>query len=342
MSNSDKKVEKFYSKIKYDNGIYIGSIDPVTKNRHGYGAYIWNDGDYYEGDFIQNKRTGKGIFIWPNGRYYVGDFIEGKRTGIGKEWDSVNKRYATGKFDDGIPEKPFIRDSGSYPEKNISSDLSLFFETQSSGLDFLKKISSQILEEMPKINDEISNAILKNISCDIICRLDIYYKKNEKYFKTEYKDAISLTKPGVKINLESIFSNTAPGMINEITQTEFNNSIIKDINSQLKTSKQYFIDSIQKIIDKKSDLPHIEIREGDEVFKNLLDTKGYHPIVINELYYYPENTNQIREDIRVIFMGFGLIEQSIKKRSVHDKETYYKLTEKGNMMLVEIKMKKLI
>jgi len=340
-SQQETKRETASKKIKYDNGIYIGAIDPVTKNRHGYGAYIWNDGNYYEGDFLQNKRTGKGIYIWPDGRYYVGDFIDGKRTGIGKEWNREKRRYATGKFVDGKPEKPYIQNS-DYAEKNLSSDLSVFFKTQSKGFDFLKIIASQILEKMPKINCENSNDILKNISCDIKCVIPFYIKENHKYFGSSSNYNLEITQPGVKINLESIFSNTAPGMINEITQTEFNKSILNDINSQLNTSKRFFTESLQKIIDEKSDLPHIEIRQGDKVFDNLLNTHGYHPIVVEDLFYYPVSSDQIREDIRVIFMGLDLIEQSIKKRSVHDKETYWKLTEKGNKMMVDIKMKKLM
>ena len=68
--------------------------------------------------------------------------------------------------------------------------------------------------------------------------------------------------------------------------------------------------------------------------QNLLDVR-FHNI-------YVENIGEIRDDIRVLFMGLGLIEQSIKKRSVNDKGTYWKLTEKGNNMMVELKMKKMM
>jgi hypothetical protein len=335
---SEEKEINFNSKIKYDNGTYIGSIDPVTKNRHGYGAYIWNNGNYYEGEWVQNNRTGKGIFIWPNGRYYSGDFIDGKRTGLGKEWDNNNYRYATGRFVDGIPENPYRKDDGSYVEKNLSSDLSAFFQAQERCLTFLKTICKQIVDEMPKINCENSNPLLRNISVDFQCSVFVY-SKNSKYFTMTF-DVIKLIKPSVQINLESIFSDISPKMINEISQSELNNYIQENVNSQVITSKQFIIDSLQENIDIKTDLPHIEIIREKSMLNEVTNTDGYHPIVVGSIYF--ENIDECREDTRVLFMGLGLIEQSIKKRSVHDKETYWKLTEKGNQMMVDIKMKKLM
>jgi len=320
-------------KINFDSGdIYIGEYDSISNKRNGYGGYFWKSGDYYEGDFKDGKRTGKGIYIWPNGNCYVGDFINGNRTGWGTYCEEVTGKYATGKFIDGEPEKPFQKDY-LYYNKNISTDLSVFFKSQSRGFDFFKKNTSRIFEEMPKINCENSGAVLKNISCDFVWGLIIYSKYNG--------ENIEQIQPGVKINLESIFSNTAPRMINEITQTEFYTTISNEINSQVKTSEHFFNESLKTILENKTDLPHIERRQGNNLH-NLLDTKGYHPIVVGNLYVHPINEESIIEDIMMIFMGLGLIEQSAKKRSVHDKETYWKLTEKGKKMMVDIKMEKLI
>ena len=330
-------------KIKYDNGLYIGDIDPLTRSRHGYGAYIWNQGDYYEGNWVQGERTGKGIFIWQNGKYYVGDFIDGKRTGIGREWDKDEFSYATGKFVDGKPEKPYVK-SYDYVKKNLSSDLADFFKTQARGLDYLKEIFSNILQELPKNNLDNSNNILKNISYDFIWYISVYNKTLTDYFGSDHKESIEQTQCGVKISLESIFSNTAPKMINEITQTDFNNAISGDIMSQIKPLIDIFEERLQIAIESKNNLPYIKFEKGNntELYSELLKIKGYHPIFVNIFDVLSINYEQSREDIRVIFMGLGLIEQSIKKRSVHDKETYWKLTEKGNKMMVDIKMKKLM
>ena len=40
----------------------------------------YENGDKYEGDFLDGKRNGKGIYTWPNGDKYEGDWVDGKRT----------------------------------------------------------------------------------------------------------------------------------------------------------------------------------------------------------------------------------------------------------------------
>ena len=258
-------------------------------------------------------------------------------TGIGKLWTKKQAKFVTGKFTDGVPENKFKSDS-NYLEKNLSDDLSNFFKSQSKGIDFLNNIISDILGKMPEINSENSNPLLRNIAVDYKWTIFVYEKSNVHFLSCLKKQV--LIKPSVKISLESIFSYISPKMINEISQSELNNYIIENVNSQLITSKQFFIESLQENIDIKTDLPLIEIRQGKDVYENLLNIDGYHPIVVHNIYV--ENIGEIREDIRVLFMGLGLIEQSIKKRSVNDKGTYWKLTEKGNNMMVELKMKKMM
>ena len=99
---------------------------------------------------------------------------------------------------------------------------------------------------------------------------------------------------------------------------------------------------MHEILVNKNDLPIIEMRQGDKVYSNLNEIKGYHPIVIGKINADIINLDSLNDDIRVLFMGLGIIEQSVKKRSVHDQETYWKLTEKGSKMMVDVKMRKLI
>lgn len=67
------------------------------------GKYFWENGNRYEGDWLDGKRAGKGkerkklilvfdssikigkFFFASNGSTYEGDFIEGMQTGKGKE-----------------------------------------------------------------------------------------------------------------------------------------------------------------------------------------------------------------------------------------------------------------
>lgn len=44
----------------------------------GKGVFIWNNGNKYTGDFLNDKRNGFGIFEWVDGRKYFGGWSNGK------------------------------------------------------------------------------------------------------------------------------------------------------------------------------------------------------------------------------------------------------------------------
>jgi len=50
---------------------------------NGYGAYIWPNGDKYEGEWKDGKMDGQGTFIFPIGEEHKGGFKDGKRHGQG-------------------------------------------------------------------------------------------------------------------------------------------------------------------------------------------------------------------------------------------------------------------
>ncbi len=56
------------------------------KNRRKNGKDIqeFNNGDVYDGSFLNGKRHGKGKYTWSNGNYYEGDWFEGNKHGKGK------------------------------------------------------------------------------------------------------------------------------------------------------------------------------------------------------------------------------------------------------------------
>ena len=72
----------------------------VNGKRNGHGVYTWANGVRYEGNWIDGNRTGKGIYTWANGERYEGDFIEGIRTGKGIHTWSNGDRYE-GDYADG-------------------------------------------------------------------------------------------------------------------------------------------------------------------------------------------------------------------------------------------------
>ena len=99
-SRAAKKEKQRYDRIDksgnsrkdYNNGYYVGQIQSNTEN--GYGTYYWNDGERYEGEWVDSKITGYGTYYWNDGDRYEGEFVDGKRTGYGTfYWNSSGNRY---------------------------------------------------------------------------------------------------------------------------------------------------------------------------------------------------------------------------------------------------------
>ena len=70
--------------LNYNNGniLYIG--DFINNKIEGIGKFIWEDGNYYIGEWKNNMKHGKGAIYYKNGTIkYEGDFINGKFEGNG-------------------------------------------------------------------------------------------------------------------------------------------------------------------------------------------------------------------------------------------------------------------
>ena len=69
-------------KKNHDNGDkYEGEF--LNGKYHGYGRYVFSDGEIYEGYFANGKRHGKGKEIHTNGSVYEGELFENNRQGKG-------------------------------------------------------------------------------------------------------------------------------------------------------------------------------------------------------------------------------------------------------------------
>ena len=62
---------------------YSGEWNPLTKERHGRGIQLWKDNSMYLGQWKNDKTNGKGKLILSTGEYYEGDFINDKAEGYG-------------------------------------------------------------------------------------------------------------------------------------------------------------------------------------------------------------------------------------------------------------------
>ena len=96
MKNGKGKI-KFIKTGDYYEGDFTD--DKIT----GYGKYIWSNKHEYIGDFNEGEMNGKGIYKWPDGSEYEGEYINNKREGKGKfKWS--NGAIFEGIFHDGKPD----------------------------------------------------------------------------------------------------------------------------------------------------------------------------------------------------------------------------------------------
>ena len=85
-----------YDKKQYDKDIYYGEFK--NEKREGYGKYIWENGEYYIGQWLNDKKHGKGILYNKNRNIkYDGDFVNDKFEGYGK-YIYENGNYYIGKW----------------------------------------------------------------------------------------------------------------------------------------------------------------------------------------------------------------------------------------------------
>lgn len=69
-------------------------------SRSGSGTYIHSDGAKYVGNFENNKRSGYGTFTWADGSNYVGTWKDGNQDGTGT-YLSIDGTKQVGKFENG-------------------------------------------------------------------------------------------------------------------------------------------------------------------------------------------------------------------------------------------------
>ena len=62
---------------------YDGIQNFPEKFTYSSGAFTYNNGDKYEGEWKEEKRHGQGSYTWANGEKYVGEFKDGKFNGQG-------------------------------------------------------------------------------------------------------------------------------------------------------------------------------------------------------------------------------------------------------------------
>ena len=143
-----------YGKYIYENGnYYIGKW--LNNKMHGKGIVYYKNGNIkYEGDFVNGKYEGDGKYIYEKDYYYIGQFLNDKRHGKGilfykngdikYEGDFVNDKFICNSYDEEI-----FND-----DKIINSNLSKDYEEE----------EENEIYPLPKINDSNVSDFIKNKS----------------------------------------------------------------------------------------------------------------------------------------------------------------------------------
>ena len=74
------------------------------KVKDGKGKEYYSNGNIkYDGEFINDKREGKGKFIWEDGEYYIGEWKDALKHGKGIIYYSNGNIKYDGNFINGMP-----------------------------------------------------------------------------------------------------------------------------------------------------------------------------------------------------------------------------------------------
>jgi len=93
--NSNNKIERY---------VFDGSFE---NNQFKVGTLLYDNGDRYVGEFLDNKRNGEGTYYYLNGSYYKGEWKFNMKHGKGKYFDKSNDMFVQGVWENNKIENLF-------------------------------------------------------------------------------------------------------------------------------------------------------------------------------------------------------------------------------------------
>lgn len=84
-SRRDSIHSVFRNKIKINfkpNEFYEGEVDE-NQIMNGFGTYHYENGDFYEGEFLNGLKSGQGEYKYADGSSYIGEWFKDKKHGLG-------------------------------------------------------------------------------------------------------------------------------------------------------------------------------------------------------------------------------------------------------------------
>lgn len=89
-------MNRLITHLKLPNGTYQGEVMGVESIRHGMGQMNYDDGSFFEGQWMNDKRNGHGILYFASGNVYQGYFVNNQKEGYGEFYYARNEEYYKG------------------------------------------------------------------------------------------------------------------------------------------------------------------------------------------------------------------------------------------------------
>ncbi len=155
-----KDMEGFMAKLttgsSQNNKPKTGCISGNCKD--GYGVYVFESKDKYEGQFSNNTFSGQGKFTWAKGSTYDGNWKNGKYDGYGKYTD-VNGGVQEGTWVDGkLQSKSNVNNNSNITNNNSSKSKIEIYTMPGCGrcamsIEYMKKNNIKYVEYSTKDDD---------------------------------------------------------------------------------------------------------------------------------------------------------------------------------------------
>ena len=165
----------YYDKLlqKKVNCIYHGEFKKNTLIRHWRGLFIWEDGEFYLGYWLNDKREGKGTNNYSNGDIYEGEYKNGKKEGKGTykwkngdiyigNWKNDMKdgegkyRFNNGDKYIGLFKMDKIEGNGIYVWANENTYKGQFKNNEIKGKGILNYICTNVNKEIKDMNSKFN------------------------------------------------------------------------------------------------------------------------------------------------------------------------------------------
>ena len=153
----ETELKRFIKKNEYT---YVGEVKTNTLIRHGNGICYFENGDKYEGEFVDDEMKGKGTFYPSLKNYEEKNYstYNGDKSNINNVDDFL--KLLAMLFQHSLNESQSEENSATTSNPNSNSDLYLKKGSNKS----LASNSSDVYDEMPRIECVVRNEKEKNFS----------------------------------------------------------------------------------------------------------------------------------------------------------------------------------